>query len=122
MSILEIAPATVDDINQYAGDLPCYRAKCWAAKADGRVIALGGYGYHPNGAVVLFLDAEDGAQEQYRVALCKMARQTLASALDVGRPVIAECSDTIPAARRFLEWLGFTAAHGSIFEYKGNGG
>lgn len=117
--MFDVRPSTADDFVEFAGELPCYRARSWTAIEAGRIIGIGGYGFAPNGAIVMFMKALDGETKRHAVSLCKLALCVLAQARQLGRNIVAECDDTIPAAKRFLEWLGFVE-RGGVFEYEGN--
>lgn len=105
---VEFRHATLADVQQYAGKLPPMGARIWAGFIDGKVVALGGYSYAPNGGVVAFLDADDVVREKAKFTLMKAARTVLKAAAAQGVREITACASLdIAAARPFLERLGF---------------
>lgn len=105
--VVEIRPATPDDIFAFAKEQAPYRVRAYVGVEDGEIIGIGGVAYLPGGAVLAFLNITEQARRR-PVALMKVARRVIREARERGvKTINALCDDEIEAAGRFLNRLGF---------------
>lgn len=108
-----LRPATAADVaaftkSAYGQDqTPPMRIRAFVGEIHGRVIALGGIVFHPDGTRMAFADLTDEARA-YPIALHKAALETLklAGKLRIRR-LVATTASGHPAAERWLLRLGF---------------
>lgn len=118
--MIEVRPSTVRDIIEYSGDLPPFRVRAFTGLLNGKIIAIGGIAYLPNGAALAFLDANDEARVKAKLSLYKTAKRLVDECKARGITTInARASIDIEAAQRFLLRLGFklTDPAARVFAY-----
>ena len=120
MSRVVLAPATAADFADLAArspntpPLPKAQTIAIAGKIDGRVIAIGGVCFLPNGQRQIFADVTDEARA-HPIALHKAALETIALAKKYRvKRVTAVAAEPLEAAERWLLRLGFRREAGSI--------
>jgi hypothetical protein len=106
--LIEVRPSTVNDLIEHCGSLPPYRVRAYSGVMDGKVIAIGGIAYLPNGSALAFLDAEESLRAKGKVALYKTAKRLIDECKARGVTTINALEQVeIEAAERFLTRLGF---------------
>ena len=104
--MIEVRPSTVADLVAHCGSLPPVRVRAYTGLLDGEVIAIGGVAYLPNGAVLMFLDAQDVTRERAKVSLYKAAKKVIEDCKRRGVTQINAMPQVdIEAAERFLARL-----------------
>jgi len=102
-----VTPTTPEDVHEFRQATPPYRIRAVTGRVDGKIVAIGGLAYLPEGGVMAFLEATDEARK-HAVTLHKEAKRALLSAARAGhRSVMALCDPEVAAAPRWLERLGF---------------
>lgn len=119
MACVTLAPATAADFADLAArspntpHVPRVQTIAIAGKVDGRVIAIGGVCFLPNGQRQAFADIGDEARK-YPLALHKAALATIALAKKYRiKQLTAVAAEPLEAAERWLLRLGFQKEPGS---------
>lgn len=104
-----IRPAKADDFLRFTGNTPPYRNHAWVGELDGQILGMGGICYPPGATVpVMWADfSEEG--RRHAVTLHRAGREVLARFTARYRRLACVADATVPASRRWLERLGFTA-------------
>ena len=109
---MTVTPTTPEDVLEFRQATPPYRIRAVTGRVDGRIVAIGGIAYLPDGGVLSFLEATDEARK-YAVTLHREAKRSLSAAARAGhRVVVAVCDYRIEAAPRWLKRLGFEPVEG----------
>lgn len=118
-----LEPATAADFaelaqrSEFTPREPPFRVLALAGKADGRVIAIGGIAFRPNGVKQAFADIGPEARS-YPVALHKAALATVELARRHNiRQLRAVADEPKDAAVRWLLRLGFKPVEGAESNY-----
>ena len=118
--MIEVRPARLADVIEYAGRLPFTRVRAWVGVEDGKVLGVGGLAYLDNGAVIAFMDIDDTVRKSAKVSICKAARTAMRWAVANGLTEInALKADDVPAAERFLMRLGFMSVGNGVYSMRG---
>ena len=102
-----VGPATAQDFIDFVGTVPPYRVLAWCGKLDGKVIAIGGVMFMPDGGKYAFLDALPEARTFHK-SLHQGALRFMSKLrqLNIG-PFVATTTTNVPRANEWLLRLGF---------------
>lgn len=104
---IEISPSSVADFIAMAGELPPVRAHAFTGKRGDEILGIGGIANLPDGTKLAFAHLNDEARK-YPVSLHRAALMTMKLARESGvKRLVAIADKSQPAARRWLERLGF---------------
>lgn len=112
--MLNVIPATAEMLERFLGQKPPNSARVIAFELGGAVLGVAGL-YLDECRYVLFGNFGDEVRAAPR-AIVKAYRALIAQVRGNGLPIHAAAEETVPAARRFLEHMGFRRQAGGHFE------
>ncbi len=102
-----VTPTTAEDVRDFIKDPLPYRIKAFTGRVEGKIVAIGGLTFMPDGTAVAFLEADDEARKN-PVALHKAGLRVMREAHAAGYRIVTALVDSgIEAAPRWLKRLGF---------------
>lgn len=109
MAKAKLRSLTEQDFIDICGEAPLFTVRGWAGVTpDGRLLGVGGLAFLPDGTVAMFMKATDECREKYKLFLHKAGRKAIDLAIEMKIPRVgALTEDKVPAAKRWLERLGF---------------
>lgn len=114
--MIKVVPATYDMVRSFYGHGLAHSMRALAAVRGEEVLGVVGV-YPEHGRQVIFMDVKDELRS-HPMAFARGSKVVMRWLRESRMPTHAMCDETIEAAERFLERLGFRRIHKQLFEWQ----